>query len=782
MKFLSLLFSLVFSIGLSQTQSIQNISEKLEDYFSEERLAIHLHTNKSVFFAGEELWYTAYGFDRVESKISPKNHTLLVSLYADNNESIVSSMLLLNEGNVSGSFILKPTLTSGTYYLKAHRPSMNALNEDESFVLPIHIINPEDHETTIAESTNKALDIQVLPEGGHLVSGISNTCGIKILNADGKGMPFRSIQLKDQNGNTLISNVKTNHLGMGKFSFIPSSNKKYSIVVDQQIVPLPHIKEKGIAMSSNTNFNTGDIQVQLETNNNSMTQLVDSELTVLIHKDGQSKGYTVSFEENFSQITFNIPNKQLYSGVNTITVLKEGTPILERLVFNHKSISETTALITETKRVQDTFSYTILNKRQRETVKSKVSVSVLPLENKSNSIREHIYASTYLKPFLKGAIENPSYYFTRNNYQKQYEIDLLLLNQGWSKYNWNSIAQFRKNNTLSFGPEAGLKLDGYVRSLNEKDRPARVLLYSKENETLTMSELNDALKFSLDSLNLTSGSRFQFSAIDTSGKPVEANFFYTLKPLERERLNRFTISNANPFSKELRPTSLINPTNAEALDTVVLTTTKLKYAKFFSSWEGRKMTPAEKSKGNLRNYIASFGYNSIFVDDFDSPKYQWRILGRKKVTPKGGTMIVEPVVIVDGIYYDAMTIGELISLQDVDEIYADYQGKSHVFMVFTNQEWKERTQIKTAKEFTVQNGFEPRKEYYTPQYTSYTNQSYKDFGVVAWYPDLTPNEDGTILVDLENPGKSDLIFYIEGFTETGEPIAAIQEVVINPGK
>ena len=129
-----------------------------------------------------------------------------------------------------------------------------------------------------------------------------------------------------------------------------------------------------------------------------------------------------------------------------------------------------------------------------------------------------------------------------------------------------------------------------------------------------------------------------------------------------------------------------------------------------------------------------------------------------------------------------MTIGELISLQDVDEIYADYQGKSHIFMVFTNQEWKERTQIKTAKEFTVQNGFEPRKEYYTPQYTSYTNQSYKDFGVVAWYPELTPNEDGTILVDLENPGRSDLIFYIEGFTETGEPIAAIQEVVINPGK
>ena len=59
--------------------------------------------------------------------------------------------------------------------------------------------------------------------------------------------------------------------------------------------------------------------------------------------------------------------------------------------------------------------------------------------NEQLGVNTNIEAAFLLTPYLKGYIEKPSYYFNNTDRKKLIELDLLLLTQGWSKYDWNDI-------------------------------------------------------------------------------------------------------------------------------------------------------------------------------------------------------------------------------------------------------------------------------------------------------------------------------------------------------
>ncbi|MBS1747453.1 MAG: hypothetical protein JST21_14900 [Bacteroidetes bacterium] len=81
-----------------------------------------------------------------------------------------------------------------------------------------------------------------------------------------------------------------------------------------------------------------------------------------------------------------------------------------------------------------------------DSIAADLSISVtdaaIPADTSSN-----ILSNLLLTGMLKGKVYNPAYYFSNTTLEKQQQLDLVMLTNGWRKYQWHEIV---KNETPSF--------------------------------------------------------------------------------------------------------------------------------------------------------------------------------------------------------------------------------------------------------------------------------------------------------------------------------------------
>src|SRR5690606_12075712 len=97
-----------------------------------------------------------------------------------------------------------------------------------------------------------------------------------------------------------------------------------------------------------------------------------------------------------------------------------------------------------------------------------MSISVLPAGTISYDQRNNIFSAFYIEPYIKGDLEDGGYYFSEevDARRRDYDLDLLLLTQGWSKYSWNNI--FNKTPAEHYAHEHGFTLTGNITKRNPK--------------------------------------------------------------------------------------------------------------------------------------------------------------------------------------------------------------------------------------------------------------------------------------------------------------------------
>ena len=133
-----------------------------------------------------------------------------------------------------------------------------------------------------------------------------------------------------------------------------------------------------------------------------------------------------------------------------------------------------------------------------KAVDADVSVMVLNKGDvrETQSSRENILSYFLLSSDLKGRAESPGSYFT-GNANKHYDLDALLLTQGWRKYKYT-----RPLDTTMFKPEQNVTVSGYVGAAlaQKKERagvPLTMMVFSKPPAIQTQT--TDSLgRFSFD--------------------------------------------------------------------------------------------------------------------------------------------------------------------------------------------------------------------------------------------------------------------------------------------
>ena len=126
-----------------------------------------------------------------------------------------------------------------------------------------------------------------------------------------------------------------------------------------------------------------------------------------------------------------------------------------------------------------------------------------------------------------------------------------------------------------------------------------------------------------------------------------------------------------------------------------------------------------------------------------------------------------------------------ISMKRVQEIYhgdSSFRKKNSHLIFTTGEEFELPIELKTSKPFTVKNGYTFNKEVYKPLYINPESKIYKKIAAIAWSPKLICNKNGYSRMSFANPGKHDLLFIVEGFTEIGEPFSTITPYKLNKNK
>jgi len=712
---------------------------------------------------GEEIWFKVYAYDRKSQLTSKATTNIQLSIFDADGKQINQKLFYAQDGFAHGDIEVDSTFTTGNYFIKVGTNWMKNFKEDDTFVKKISIINPKSDGKQVTVNT-KEYDIQFLPEGGHLLSGVKNVVGVKAIDDTGKGTQASGIIL-DKSG-TEIASFSSNFLGLGRFSFTPMQGQTYTakITLDntKEIqLSLPKSKAQGISVIVNNKL-PADVVFDFYTNADTFGQIKDQDFQMLIHKDGVTKIIPVKFTTETKRLI--ISKADLFKGVNTITLFDQNqTPLLERMFFNDASIKTYELSLLETSTNADSLTVS-LQANLKQTEMANTSISILPKGTKSYDPRHNILSAFYLKPYLKGSIENPSYYFTEMNRKKRYELDVLLLTQGWSRYSWEDI--FNNAPVIRYPFENGITLNGGINT-DISLRPKLLLQPTQKNSSRFIT-YDEKGRFKIENYVPLVDEELRFSLVDKKGygKPLKI-VVNSLLTWDKESINITDFQAYRSFyaNKNSIPNNFV--TSGEVLDEVVVSGRLSRvYKKKGPPFKGSvikitdsvaKIFPSVAEILNTEKFIVRMGASVASNTSSTSGAYM-----KATALQRGPGRAPRPVMyFLDGqpIYPDPAIIHVFLTspTTQFEDIYIDYSDnvtndpktglvvrEAIIINAFSRRtNFKSPSLNRKASSITVQvkHGFDPAKEFYTPRYIDYTIPSFKDYGVIHWIPDFTLNSN-----------------------------------------
>jgi hypothetical protein len=483
---------------------------------------IYLHTDRPYYSTNDTLWFKAYLFEGPFLSGSSKSGILYAELSDATNQVIKRFKFPVAEGMSWGNITLNEAdFKDGKYVLRAYTRWMLNFDKDYIYEKEIYISGHAKQETQkqpVKSLAAKDIDLQFLPEGGEMVAGISNNIAFKAVGSDGKGLDVKG-EIKDHQNNS-ICNFQSEHHGTGLLKFQPKAGEKYRAILQAPLpgmeVILPSAVQDGIVLSV-ADIIQDSLIVSLKASDGS--KIIEESSYYLI---GHSRGvvcYAANLNfKNKKEIISKISKALFPSGVVRFSLFNSvNLPLNERAVYiNHKDAlkievqkqvyMDSVSLVLNVKDVnnnpiESTFSLSVTND-------SLISIPAL---------QSNIITRILLESDIKGYIENPTYYLSGTSDAAK-ALDLLMLTQGWTGYNWGEVfhpviePKFRQEKEFTISGKSIIYLTGKPRA------NALVALNSKK-PMLYLDTLTDANgSFLFKNIPLTPNDAFLVIAKNAKGK------------------------------------------------------------------------------------------------------------------------------------------------------------------------------------------------------------------------------------------------------------------------
>jgi hypothetical protein len=215
----------------------------------------------------------------------------------------------------------------------------------------------------------------------------------------------------------------------------------------------------------------------------------------------QSNGETRFVAKSNSQASMfrvAIPKNKFPSGIAQVTLFSAaGEPLNERIFFIQQSIAQLNLKIgtgTTNGTIRQKMKIDLdVQSSDGKPVKGYFAASVID-ENKipvSNIAETNILSQLLLKSDLRGYVEQPDYYFTDISKDTEASLDLLMLTQGYRRFEWKSLLA-GTTETAKFPVEKLTNVSGTI-TIDKKPVPnAKVTLFTNSGSLFLLDSLADA--------------------------------------------------------------------------------------------------------------------------------------------------------------------------------------------------------------------------------------------------------------------------------------------------
>jgi hypothetical protein len=498
--------------GTLQAQKDSTARQKLEKYVHNiqtfNRLIpqekVYLHFDNTSYVLGETIWFKAYVVTAAHNLPTAQSGVLYVELLNAKGKLLETKKLKIEAGQCHGEFSLttldmeyfpgyyeiraytkgmlnfgEETLFSRVFPVFADMKGNGAVSEDEldddpGFQLPNH--RPK-------AKKQKKVNLTFYPEGGHLVDGLMSVVAFKLTGQDGHGLEASGQVCNPED--EVLTTFATVHAGMGSFTCIPDGwknkvkifheNKTYSF-------DLPKSLPQGYVLKV-INLYSDNLMVQIEKS----AEIPSSLLGLSILCRGEVSFFqTVNLDKE--PCGLKISKEILAAGVNQITLFDAKGEIFAERLFFISPREEDSAFI---QAVPNKEAYSPLDLIQLDLLvgghsgnkETSLSLAVRDAASLIETATDNIYTYLLLSSDLKGFIEAPDFYFASGKAVKTHELDLLMLVQGWKRYEWQTMAGVEPFRPL-YNTEKGLTIKGFIASSEGKNTELIAQLQRSKDEVM----------------------------------------------------------------------------------------------------------------------------------------------------------------------------------------------------------------------------------------------------------------------------------------------------------
>ena len=427
---------------------------------------VYLHFDNTGYFKGERIFFKAYSIRTDTGAPSNISKVLYVELLNPSGDVVQTHKVKMENGVGYGDLPLDSVFGTGFYEVRAYTRYMRNWGNDVGFsrVFPVYrkpkvegdYMKPQIDELSYIhrlpdgrakldagyvpgkKRSSNSYKVGFYPEGGDLVVGLTSKVAFRVLDEDGRFAEVMGI-VTDPQGNDVCT-VSSNSDGLGLFELTPSIGT-YKLVLTtaegkRQDFKLPEAKADGCVLSVNT---------------------LDDNITAGIRSsdglEGQLLGYTlmnrgnvVSYDTLSAEplVELEFDRQQLPAGVNQLTVFNAQGQILgERLFFvcPMKSDNDSIHLTTTTTELRPCGKVRV---EVKSAPNAELSFSAMDAATLTDGKTGNAMTWMLLSSDVKGYIANPDYYFEADDRQHRQASDLLMMVQGWRRYDWHLYTGAKK--------------------------------------------------------------------------------------------------------------------------------------------------------------------------------------------------------------------------------------------------------------------------------------------------------------------------------------------------
>ena len=489
------MLTLLLTLSLEATaDTFDQLRARLED--GGQRLLqekVYIHTDNENYFVGDTLWYKAYVVRADDLRPTNLSRILYVELLSPDGLLVERQQIVVSgTGHTCGQFVLTDSLYSGYYELRAYTRWMLNFNvshypfhssEVSAFynrqmcedyyrvwdglfqrVFPVYSKpeTPGDYDarrmyqrpkTRIPKPKREKLHVTFYPEGGNLVEGLPCHVAFEAVDQNGEAVNLRGTLGEGPTATTLA----TEYMGRGSFVVAPTGRlpkARFTWHGHDYSFDLPRAIRQGVALHV-----AGD-SVELQVS----PSLVGRQYALALLSGGRLRQFR-TFTATSQPQKLCLTADTLPEGVADAVVFDaDGRVAADRLFFVRHQVMAASAI---TASIVSNHTY-----EPYELIELPVTISGINAPTTfSLSLRDkatdeptyddgNILTSLLLSSEVKGFVAKPRYYFEAADAKRRRHLDLLMMVQGWRRYDATQLADttFKPR----YKPELTMTVEGEV--------------------------------------------------------------------------------------------------------------------------------------------------------------------------------------------------------------------------------------------------------------------------------------------------------------------------------